>query len=836
MVHCWGDLEEEFSDEGGSWRQQRLYTSGDGYQRLCDIVEKVNEKETKVKFARCQQEKVVPNERLRWPDFSSVDQKWDPYTKCTMEWWHSVVPNLGSEFTVVEPDYEALHEAHDEKLEELQRSLCEGQVYPSGPIVGTLMWDQKVHKFCVRTKPADDALSIAQATLNHSPADCSFAAKLESELQLPHYYEGAGCWMYQHLRVSRKVDLNFLRQLIYDQYQEVEQGHDKAPKLIIRNNKARGTQKFYPVTDGEGGSGVVFDNYHAAREYLGIWDGSSMLKACNSEIAAQETLAGYSERRAPAPPRSAKRKTPARVNAKDIKLVKSKTPVDLEDDDMDTMVTVWKDSLKPVVPAQLVRHLVPETMTTTDKPFDPREPAQLVYSPLDLQHASCGHEREEAGNQWLDIRGLRWLKIQPNQTVLVVRYRKTTDGNLKILAGEGNTLRGVGMMFIDNKVKQKYIRSVAHSMAGYLCLGGQSRAQRNSGGHLGLPHTLEQHFEDIQDGEKVAQDIMEHIYTDGSRKVGNTVHVLKMRAHPNVKNLYYIFEDEEYCRQEGKIVDLSFNELYLLENHRKFNALRWVSHLEVTTIHREPLSLFAQLLREEPEVESRTQPSPPVSDTVQLLVELEERAEIAEEKVEELEGALAKAEDKAKELEETLAKDDEDVGELRDMVVRLERKVEARNEVMRKSINEKLKFMKQKNCALERATLLEWDLKRHRAKAVEQQKDLQATRSILEGKLEAVLKNADELNEENKKLRGQAQNGQQVEETGICFTYPDLEETADSGDLSFPPQDVRKQKTGQRSASAVSKKRVQPSVVVDTNKKTDFHQSRRTAAPGGSDQ
>ncbi len=243
-------------------------------------------------------------------------------------------------------------------------------------------------------------------------------------------------------------------------------------------------------------------------------------------------------------------------------------------------------------------------------------------------------------------------------------------------------------MFISNKVTQKCIRSVAHSMAGYLCLGGQSRAQGNSNGHLGLLHTLEQHFEDIQDGEKVAQDIMEHIYTEGSRKVGDTVHVLKMRAHPNVRAVYYIFEDEEYCRQEGKIVDLSFNELYLLENHRKFNALRWVGHLEVTTIHREPLSLFAQLLREEPEVESRTQPSSTASDTQKLLGELEERArvaeeraqvaeerteiaeertEIAEEKAEGLEGAVAKAKGKAKELEKTLVTTNEEVEELKDM-------------------------------------------------------------------------------------------------------------------------------------------------------------------------
>ena len=133
------------------------------------------------------------------------------------------------------------------------------------------MWDQKVHKFCVRTKPADDALSIVQASLSHSPADRSFAAKLESELQLLHFYESAGCWMYQHLRVLRKVDLNFLRQLIHDQYLEVEQGHDVAPKLITRSNKARGPQKFYPVTDGEGRPGVVFDSYHASQEYL-RWD------------------------------------------------------------------------------------------------------------------------------------------------------------------------------------------------------------------------------------------------------------------------------------------------------------------------------------------------------------------------------------------------------------------------------------------------------------------------------------------------------------------------------------------------------------------------------------
>ncbi len=110
-------------------------------------------------------------------------------------------------------------------------------------------------------------------------------------------------------------------------------------------------------------------------------------------------------------------------------------------------------------------------------------------------------------------------------------------------------------------------------------------------------------------------------------------------------------------------------------------------------------------------------------------------------------------------------------------------------------------------------------------------------RLSLEEKLEAALKKADEVNEENNKLREQAQHGRQVEESGICFTYPELEDKADDGDRSFPPQDVRKQKTDQR-APAVSKGKVQPrSVVVDTRKKkADFHQSRRSAAPGGSDQ
>ncbi|KAK3245429.1 hypothetical protein CYMTET_45001 [Cymbomonas tetramitiformis] len=507
---------------------ERLYTSADGHQRLCDIVEKINENETKVKLARCQQEKVVSNDKLRWPDFSSVDKKWDPYSKRTMKWWHSVVPNLGSEYSVIEPNDEALREAGDAKLAEFQRALSEGMVYPSGPIVGTRMWDQKVHRFCVRTKPADDALSIARATLNHSPADSSFAAKLESELQLPHFYESEGCWMYQHLRVLKKVDLDLLRQVIYEQYTEVEQGHEKANKLIIRNNKARGGPKFYPVTDGEGGPGVVFDNYHAAQEYHGAWAGSTILTSCNSQSAAQAALASYPERRAAAPQRSVKRKTLARVDAKDVKVVKSQAPTNTEDDDMDTMMTVWKDSLKQVEPQQLVRHLVPKTMTTTSKPFDPREPAQLVYSPLDHQEVSNGHQKEGAGNQWLTTRlQLNWLQIQSAQTVFVVRYRKTTDGNLKFLAGEGNTQRGVGKMFLDGKEKRKYTRSVAHSMSGYLCLGGRSEPPRKHG-HVGLLHTLEQHFEDIQDGEKVAQDIFEHIYTDGSRKVGHAVHILKM--------------------------------------------------------------------------------------------------------------------------------------------------------------------------------------------------------------------------------------------------------------------------------------------------------------------
>eukprot|EP00854_Cymbomonas_tetramitiformis_P011985 gene11985-14159_t len=325
---------------------------------------------------------------------------------------------------------------------------------------------------------------------------------------------------------------------------------------------------------------------------------------------------------------------------------------------------------------------------------------------------------------------------------------------------------------------------------------------------MGLLLTLEQNFEDIQDGEKVAQDISEHIYSDGGMKVGYAIHILKMRSMKGVKAVYYIFQDEEYCRQHNCTVDLSFREHYLLDNDRKFNALRWVGQLEVATIHREPLSLFTQLMHEEPEVQS---------NIPALLEELEERAEIAEEKVEMLEEMrdgymetlqkrLDVADLKAKDLEEMMAI-----------------KVGARDETLRTTIEEK--------CALEkRNALMENDLSRDRKNALEKH----YLRLSLEEQLKAALEKTDKLSEENTKLRGQQQ---QVEESSICFTYPELEDNADDCPRSFPAQDVRKQQAGLQ-APAASRKKAQPrSVVVNTGRRNkDFQKSQRNAAPGGSDQ
>ncbi|KAK3248314.1 hypothetical protein CYMTET_42215 [Cymbomonas tetramitiformis] len=67
--------------------------------------------------------------------------------------------------------------------------------------------------------------------------------RLAGELQLPFYYEADQRWRYQPLKHVQRVDIADLRE-----------------RLKVK------TDKLYPVTDGEGGSGEVFPCNAAAQE------------------------------------------------------------------------------------------------------------------------------------------------------------------------------------------------------------------------------------------------------------------------------------------------------------------------------------------------------------------------------------------------------------------------------------------------------------------------------------------------------------------------------------------------------------------------------------------
>ncbi|KAK3250306.1 hypothetical protein CYMTET_40307, partial [Cymbomonas tetramitiformis] len=164
----------------------------------------------------------------------------------------------------------------------VQESVSAQQVYPTGAVTGTLMWDRRGRQFCVLSEKTKAHWELMESLVRHTEGSNERMAPMGSvsgEFQLPFYYEKDQRWRYQPLKYIQKVDVMNLRARLKLKYDEVLAGRQSAPLLALSDVTCK-VEKFYPVTDGEGGHGEVFDTNAAAQEFLHLGEGRIMLSAC----------------------------------------------------------------------------------------------------------------------------------------------------------------------------------------------------------------------------------------------------------------------------------------------------------------------------------------------------------------------------------------------------------------------------------------------------------------------------------------------------------------------------------------------------------------------------
>ncbi|KAK3269151.1 hypothetical protein CYMTET_22385 [Cymbomonas tetramitiformis] len=130
----------------GSWTQQRLFVDRTGYARLCKLYSEPEELTldpgcVRVTFARCGEERDVLETELLWPDFTLVDQKVNKETKVASDTWVTRARWKKDGDPVVPPDCRVHRDAGRHTMAAVQESLSAQQVYPTGAVTGTLMWD-----------------------------------------------------------------------------------------------------------------------------------------------------------------------------------------------------------------------------------------------------------------------------------------------------------------------------------------------------------------------------------------------------------------------------------------------------------------------------------------------------------------------------------------------------------------------------------------------------------------------------------------------------------------------------------------------------------------------
>ncbi|KAK3275675.1 hypothetical protein CYMTET_16208 [Cymbomonas tetramitiformis] len=223
-VNPWGD-----ENEDGSWSQQRLFVDRTGYARLCKLYGGDEELRleagfVRVTFARCGEERDVLETELLWPDFTLVDQKIDKETKVASDTCVTRARWKKDGDQVVPPDCRAHRDAGRHTMAAVQETLNAQQVYPTGAVAGTLMWDRKGHQFCVLSEKTGVQWELMEMMVRHTMGGGTHMAPMGSvtgEFQLPfYYYEKDQRWSYQPLKCVQKVDVVSLRARLKLRYDE----------------------------------------------------------------------------------------------------------------------------------------------------------------------------------------------------------------------------------------------------------------------------------------------------------------------------------------------------------------------------------------------------------------------------------------------------------------------------------------------------------------------------------------------------------------------------------------------------------------------------------------
>ncbi|KAK3266406.1 hypothetical protein CYMTET_24963 [Cymbomonas tetramitiformis] len=507
---------------------------------VCKLHEEPEELElepgcVRVTFARCGEEKDVMETKLLWPDFTLVDQKVDKETKRASETWATRASWRKDSDPVVPPDCQVHRDAGRHTMAAVQESLSALQVYPTGVITGTLMWDKRERQFCV----------LSEVTRAHW--------ELMEKLVLPFYYEVDQRWRYQPLKHVQRVDIANLRARLRIKYDEVLAGRQTAPLLVLSDLACK-VEKFYPVTDGEGGQGEVFESNAAAQEYLHLGDGRMMLSACKSEDKVRESLDNCGTRRPP----------PAQ-----------------------TRKTVRRDGAGPSghasLPAAALQPPRLRQQTWLNGPFDPETTRPHIFQGTYEAESDTDSVDAAVVSKWLDPAQVTDMLRKAAQTVFLIRYRRY-KGEVLLHLGMCNKDRGKGVHTptLSSKQMHRYSYSALQGQLNkYLPLGGQSAGC--SGGLLG---TIRKHVEDILDGEDLTALIRRHMDVGLQR---GTLHVLMTRAAPRAKPVYYIFGAQELYAAHPVIL---FTPEYLGSSTRKFNQCSWVSWRLAALVHAAPLSAF----------------------------------------------------------------------------------------------------------------------------------------------------------------------------------------------------------------------------------------------------
>ncbi|KAK3249518.1 hypothetical protein CYMTET_41071 [Cymbomonas tetramitiformis] len=111
MVHTWDTDPRDCGEAPGLWAEQRLYVDKDRWARLCRLKPtgsgpKDERGMVQVEFQRCHALQWLPEKDLHWPDFTSVDQKWNLQT------WQTVVHTKSGKDKVEPPQCDCLEHAH----------------------------------------------------------------------------------------------------------------------------------------------------------------------------------------------------------------------------------------------------------------------------------------------------------------------------------------------------------------------------------------------------------------------------------------------------------------------------------------------------------------------------------------------------------------------------------------------------------------------------------------------------------------------------------------------------------------------------------------------------